>query len=388
MEPASDYEDANYVVINTCMVRQSAEDRVYGLVRNLGELKRKKHQEGTAFKILVTGCMVGVAFRDRSGRYLASIRERMPDVDEFLPIEEVGFDHEPVRQDKRHAWVPISNGCNNFCTFCIVPFTRGREISRPYDEVITECQNLKATGYDSVMLLGQNVNSYGADLVVGENNIQVMRDIDKTYFENGAKAPASEDTIVPSYRINGKSLKPIFVNHLGRKRIPTLFPYLLEDIARMGFRKVDFVSSNPWDFSDELIEVIARNRNISRTLHLPVQSGDDATLRRMNRWYTAAEYIALTDKLKEKVPGVMFTTDIIVGFPGETPEAFQNTLDLAIQVGFVKAYVAQYSQRPMTAATKVFADDVSPAEKKRRWQALEDAVNKPNLGKAEYMWSH
>src|SRR5258708_38237312 len=106
----------------------------------------------------------------------------MPEVDEFLPIEEIGFDNQPIRQQGLNAWVPISNGCNNFCTFCVVPFTRGREISRPYQDIINECLHLKAKGYKTVTLLGQNVNSYGADLLVGEHNIQVMRDIDKTYF--------------------------------------------------------------------------------------------------------------------------------------------------------------------------------------------------------------
>jgi tRNA-2-methylthio-N6-dimethylallyladenosine synthase len=164
------------------MVRESAENRVYGLVNNLKEIMSEK-QNGEVYKIIVTGCMVGIAFRDKSGKFLTKIRKAMPAVDEFMPIEEVGFDHIPVRQNLEQAWVPISNGCNNFCTFCIVPFTRGREISRPYEDIIEECLHLKAKGYKKVMLLGQNVNSYGADLILGKENVQVMRDIDKTYFE-------------------------------------------------------------------------------------------------------------------------------------------------------------------------------------------------------------
>ena len=377
MEPAADFRDANYVVINTCMVRRSAEDRVYGLVNNLEKIKEQKLRKKELFKIIVTGCMVGVAFRDKSGQFLNTIRARMPAVDEFLPIEEVGFDLEPVRQDDTHAWVPISNGCNNFCTFCIVPFTRGREVSRPYEDIIKECQTLKDKGYTSVMLLGQNVNSYGADLIVGEKNIQVMRDIDKTYFDTDGESEKSPQTV--SFTRNGKKLEPVYVQHLGRHRIPTLFPYLLEEVAQMGFEKVDFVSSNPWDFSDELINVIARNPNITRTIHLPVQSGDDNVLKRMNRWYSAEDYLHLIEKIKKAVPGVTFTTDIIVGFCNETDEEFTSTVNLAKKVGFQKAFIAMYSQRPMTAATKVYPDEVPHAEKKRRWQILEDIINKPNL---------
>jgi len=370
MKPAKGYTDADYIVINTCMVRQSAEDRVYGLVRNLGKIKEKK----PTLKIIVTGCMVGVAFRDKTGKILQKLKERMPQVDEFMPIEEVGFDHEPIRINKIHAWIPISNGCNNFCTFCVVPFTRGREISRPFEDIISEAKKLKEQGYKEITLLGQNVNSYGADLILGEKNVQVMRDLNKVYFESHSIEKPNNSSL--PYKINGKNLKPVYVKHLGRYRIPTLFPYLLEEVAKLGFEKVDFISSNPWDFSDELISVIAKYSNITRTIHLPVQSGDDKVLQRMNRWYTTSEYLNLINKIKEKVPGVKFTTDIIVGFCGETDEEFENTVKLCKKVGFEKAYIAMYSPRPMTAATKVMKDDVPYEVKKRRWQLLENLINK------------
>ncbi len=376
ISPATDYEDANYVIINTCMVRQQAENRVYGLVNNLAKIKDKKLKKNEHYKIIVTGCMVGLAFRDKTGKYLERIRTIMPEVDEFMPIEEIGFDNQPIRQIGLNAWVPISNGCNNFCTFCVVPFTRGREISRPYEDIINECLHLRARGYESVTLLGQNVNSYGADLIVGEKNIQVMRDIDKTYFEKNTEE--TEENI-KKFNFNGKELKPIYVKHLGRHRIPTLFPYLLETIALMGFKNVDFMSSNPWDFSDELIEVIARNKNITRLIHLPVQSGDNVVLKRMNRWYTREQYIDIVNKMRSKVPEIKFSTDIIVGFCGETEEEFENTAKLAKEVGFEKAYIAMYTPRPMTAATKVFVDDIPHDIKKRRWQTLEDLINKPFL---------
>jgi tRNA-2-methylthio-N6-dimethylallyladenosine synthase len=164
------------------------------------------------------------------------------------------------------------------------------------------------------------------------------------------------------------------VKHLNRHRIPTLFPYLLEAVAEIpGVKKVTFISSNPWDFSDELIEVIAQHENIDRLLHLPIQAGSNEVLKRMNRWYTREEYLELVDRIKAKIPGVQFTTDIIVGFPGETREQFEETIDMVKRVNFVKSYIAWYSPRPGTAATKGMADDVSIEEKQRRFHEL-DAV--------------
>lgn len=377
---AKSYEDANFVIINTCMVRESAENRVYGLVNNLKKIKEEKLKKNEVFKIIVTGCMVGIAFRDKSGKFLKKIRKAMPAVDEFLPIEEVGFDYEPVRQNDKQAWVPISNGCNNFCTFCIVPFTRGREISRPYEDIIDECLHLKAKGYEKVMLLGQNVNSYGADLILGKENVQVMRDIGKTYFEKpeedyNKKITSEITSIRAKFTYNGRSVEPVYVSHLGKMRIPTLFPYLLEDVARMDFGEVNFISSNPWDFSDELIEMIGKYKNISRNIHLPVQSGDDKVLKRMNRWYGAKDYLNILEKLRSKIPDIKISTDIIVGFCGETDEEFENTVELAKKASFEKAYISMYSQRPMTAATKVMQDDVPHKIKKQRWRTLEKLIN-------------
>lgn len=337
---ARSYQASDQIIINTCMIRKAAENRVYGLINNLSKLKDQKPQ----LKIIVTGCMVGMAYRDKTGKFLKRLKEIMPVVDEFLPLTEVGFNYEPVRQNRKQALVPISNGCNNFCTYCVVPFTRGQEISRPFVEIVEECQKLKKQGYTEILLLGQNVNSYGADLI-----------------KNG-----QADT----------KLKPVYVKHLGRLRLPTLFPHLLEAVARLGFKKVDFISSNPWDFSDELIKVIAKYPNITRTLHLPVQSGDDKVLKRMNRWYTAQEYLALVKKIKKAIPEAQFTTDIIVGFCGETDEEYRNTEKLCQQVNFQKAYIAMYSQRPFTAAAKVLKDDVPFPVKKQRWMKLDTLVNK------------
>ncbi len=375
---ARSYKSANYVIINTCMIRQTAENRVYGLVNNLGKIKKAKLKKGEVYKIIITGCMIGIVYRDKTGKYLKLLKQRMLNADEFMPIEEVGFNLAPVRTDKTSAWVPISNGCNNFCTFCIVPFTRGREISRPYEDIISECLELKKKGYKNVMLLGQNVNSYGADLLVGEKNIQVMRDMDKTYFK---KMKNENLKFNENWKIKIENYKPVYIKHLGRQRIPTLFPHLLNEVAKMGFEKVEFMSSNPWDFSDELIDVMAKNKNISRSLHLPVQSGDNAVLKRMNRWYTSEEYLDLVAKLKSKIKDLKLTTDIIVGFCGETDEEFQSTVNLCKKVGFNWAYVSMYSPRFNTAATKVFKDDVSHITKKKRWLVLENLINKPHLKK-------
>lgn len=364
-KPASSVKDADVVIINTCMVRRMAEDRVYGLYENLIKSKSKS---GKPSRIVITGCMVGAALRGDDNKYFQSLRRRMPQVDEWMPIEEVGFDNEPLRTDKHHAWVPISNGCNNFCTFCIVPFSRGREISRPFVDVMAECKHLATQGYTELTLIGQNVNSYGADLILGAENLQVLRDVGK------AKFFPDKEYVMP----NGKQvLKPTYVKHLGRHRIPTLFPQLLETICTKfpEFKLIDFMSSNPWDFSDDLIDVVAKYPQISRRLHLPVQSGSDRILKKMNRWYTADEYVNLVKKIREKVPGVEFSTDIIVGFPGETDADFEASVDLAKKVGFEKAYLARYSPRPHTAATKAFADDIPHVVKKKRWKILEELIN-------------
>ena len=381
MVKSGDIYTADHVIINTCMVREMAENRVYGTVNNLVKNKLKV---GLPDKIVVTGCMVGMAARDKTGKFMGLIKARMPHVDEFLPIEEVGFDHAPLRTDTTSAWVPISNGCNNFCTFCVVPFTRGREISRPYTDILEECQKLADTGYNKITLLGMNVNSYGADLIVGADNVQVMRDIDKKYFhpkDDQPLASGNKKQKKSGYSLpDGRIIEPVFVTHLNRLRIPTLFPYLLQDIAKIkGLSEVDFISSNPWDFSDELIDVIGKNKNITRSLHIAVQSGSNSVLKRMNRWYTREHYVKLIERIRSKVPNVRFSTDIIVGFCGETDKEFEDTVTLAKEAGFYKAYVSIYSDRPGTAAHKVFNDDVPHPTKKKRWQVLEELINIPNL---------
>ncbi len=343
--PTEDVSQSDVIVINTCMVRDQAEERVYGFVRTIREGEGKPDVE-----IVVTGCLVGAALREPSGKMRKKIALRLPDVT-FLQIDEVGFEHLPKRAEGKLASIVISNGCGNFCSYCIVPFSRGKEVSRPFVDIMEEVREAVESGRDEIVLLGQNVNSYGADFLVNH-----IRD--------------GESYSLP----DGREVTPVMVSHLGKQRIPTLFPHLLETVAKIpGVAKVSFLSSNPWDFSDELISVIARNPTIDRMLHLPVQAGSDRMLAAMNRFYTRNEYLALVDRIRDAVPDVLFTTDIIVGFPGETSEDFEDTLDIARRVKFHKAYVARYSPRPGTASAKL-TDDVPREEKVRRFRELDRLI--------------
>jgi len=343
MKKTQSIESAHYVVINSCMVRESAENRVYGMVNKLIPLKQKKQMMGEEFTIVVTGCMTGMAYRDKTGKMMGELHRRMPAADQFLPLEEIGFELSPLRQDSKTALIPISNGCNNFCTYCVVPYTRGREISRAFEDIINEAKEAFTKGFKKVLLLGQNVNSYGSDIVLAGQQQH--------------------------------NLKPIYVNHLGKQRIPTLFPHLLKEVAKVGFEEINFISSNPWDFSEELIDTIAKHKNITRTFHLAVQSGDDEVLKRMNRWYSAQEYIDLVNNIRKKIPEAHITTDIIVGFCGETDEEFQNTVKLCEIVHFDRAFISIYSNRRGTHAYKNIPDDVPHVVKDKRWKYLDKLVN-------------
>ncbi len=309
-QEAKSIKEADEVVIVTCSVRQSAEDRVYGLINNLSKLKR----QGNKLKIILTGCMM---------RYpLKWLKDKMPQVDEFRRIDEFKVGGEKiVRESKVHAFVPIMEGCNQFCAYCVVPYARGREVSRPLKEIICEIKELSQRGYKEVTLLGQNVNAYGKDLATKDNFAKLLRKI----------------------------------HQIG------------------GIKKISFLTSNPWDLSDEIIEAM-RLPKIDRYLHLPVQSGDDEILRKMNRPYKVKDYLKLIEKIRKKIPDIKIGTDIIVGFPGETKKQFKNTVDLCQKVGFVKAYVAMYSPRWGTAAFRL-KDSIPLQEKKRRWRILDDLIN-------------
>lgn len=310
-----DWKEAEKVIINSCVIRESAENRVYGLINKIKKFNPK-------IEIILTGCLVPIS------------KKKIGGVDKMLPIKEISFELEPIRNKKRAALVTISSGCNNYCSYCIVPYSRGKEISRSMEEILSEVDSAIEKGFKEVVLIGQNVNSYGADL--------------------------NDESIV----------------NMGKKRIKSLFPKLLSQVAEKNLEKVSFVSSNPWDFSDELIETIAKYPNIDRLLHLPFQAGDDQVLKNMNRGYSKKEYLELVEKIKDKVPGVKFSTDIIIGFPGEDEAAFQNTVDVCKKVGFDIAYLNKYSPRKGTVSAKLYKDEISMSEKKRRWNILNDLVNK------------
>jgi len=326
---AKKIEEADEIVINTCSVRQSAEDRIYGLINNLAKSKIQNPKS----KIVLTGCML---------RYpIADLKKRLPVVDEFKKISDFQS-AQPKRESKTHAWVPIMEGCSHFCTYCVVPYARGPEKSRPFEEIVCEVEELARRGYKEITLLGQNVNSYGKD------------------FKN-----SKLKTQISKLNLKSKNFK----------KLKTPFALLLAVLHEIpGIEKISFITSNPWDLTDDIIEAMSLPK-IDRYLHLPVQSGDDEILRRMNRPYTAKQYLALVKKIRRRIPDIKIGTDIIVGFPGETEEHFQNTVKLCKKVGFEKAYIAMYSPRPGTAAFK-FKDDVPYGEKKRRWEILEKLINK------------
>jgi len=314
-KPAQSLDKADVVIINTCSVRESAENRAYGLINNL--VKNFNHKPlAIRPKLILAGCLL---------RYgVTTLKKKLPEVGEFLRMEDYRFNLPPVRKEKKPALVPIMEGCSHYCSYCVVPYARGREKSRPFEEIVCEIEKLAKQGYQEITLLGQNVNSYGKDL------------------------------------------KP-------RKE----FSQLLQRLHEIkGIKKISFLTSNPWDLTDDIIQSIKLPK-IDKYLHLPVQSGDDDILKKMNRPYTAKQYLSLINRIRKEIPEIKMGTDIIVGFPGETKKAFENTVKLCQKIGFVKAYIAKYSPRPGTLAYKL-KDDVLSKEKKRRWRILEELINKSN----------
>lgn len=340
-QKAQSYKEADEIILISCSVRKSAEDRVLGLVENFkAEFKDQKKKP----KIILSGCML----HHKPER----LKELFPTVDEFSEISHISFSTPSIRDNQKHALIPISSGCNSFCTYCIVPFARGREKSRPEAEILAEIKCLTEKGYEEFTLLGQNVNSYGLEKV----GISLRK-----FLNNQNELPSNQS----QYRAFSK--KPPFVQ-------------LLEKICTLPkVKRIHFMSSNPWDFYEELIDCIAQNSQIDRQIHLPLQSGDNEILKKMNRGYTRQQYLSLVQKIKSRIPDVVLTTDIIVGFPGESKEQFENTVDICKKVNFKIVYIGKYSPRPSTFSAKNYPDDIPPAEKKRRWQILEDLVNKPNL---------
>ena len=374
-DEASGFEDADLIVINTCAIREAAEQKVIGRQGQLAKLKAAR----PGLRVVLTGCSVREP--DRAG-----LRRRYPAVDLFLrPDEEpelidrlglasaqgsigtgtttrvgrtvVGAaDHLAAsraaavsgssirRESATSAWLPIVYGCDKTCTYCIVPFSRGPERSRPFDEIVDEARDLAAAGYREVTLLGQNVNSYGHDLPVEARfaGIAPERVVGRQQDRHGRPDLAELLRAIDAIRTSD-----------GRPAIPRL----------------RFVTSHPWDLSDRLIAAMAGCPSVCEHLHLPVQSGDDAVLRRMGRQYTIEHYLERLGRIREAVPGIAISTDVIVGFCGETEAQFQATLRLLETVGYDQVFAAAYSVRPGTPAAHL-ADDVPPAVKRRRLNEL------------------
>jgi len=323
---ATKKEKADLIVINTCSVRRAAEDKVLGAVRNLEKIKKRK-------KIIITGCIL---YHDKEW-----LKTEFPESIKFIPLKKL-IDNKinPRRKSKKHAWIPIIEGCNNFCSYCVVPFSRGREKSRPVEEILCEVENIVKKGVKEITLLGQNVNSYHKDSELKTENQLLQKEI--------------------------RNLKKQYNNN---------FAILLGLLNKIdGLKKIKFFTSNPCDLSDGIIKSLKLPK-MGRYLHLPVQSGDNEILKKMNRKYTAEQYLRLVTKIKKEIPDIEIGTDIIVGFPGETKKQFQNTVKLCKKAGFCLAYIAKYSSRPGTAAYGL-GDDVPFAEKKRRRQILNNLINK------------
>lgn len=323
-------DKADLIIVLACSVRQSAIDRIWGNINQWNKWKTKK-----PLITILSGCVVTGdkrKFRDKFD-YILTIDELTATPQKLLSLLKIKlppqdyFRIHPKYESNFQAYVPISTGCNNFCTYCVVPYTRGREKSRPADDIISEVMELVSKGYKEITLLGQNVNSYCLlDKTTNQPFIELLKKIDT---------------------------------------IPGNFWFF-------------FITNHPKDMSDELTETLPKLKKAGHYIHLPVQSGDDEILRRMNRHYTASHYLNLVKKIREALPDVCLSTDIIVGFPGETEIQFQNTARVMEQAKFDMAYIAQYSSRSGTAAYKL-KDDVPKPEKKRREKILTEILKKTAL---------
>ncbi len=349
-EPRDD-EKADFVIYNTCTVRENANDRVYGRIGYLGKLKKSRNdmiiamcgcmmQEPTAvekiktsyrFVDLIFGThnifklaeLIWSVYEEREQRaHDPRLKKRMV-IDVWKDTNEIIEELPSSLKYSFKAGVNIMFGCNNFCTYCIVPYVRGRERSRKPDDIINEIKDMVSHGVVEIMLLGQNVNSYGKNL---------------------------DD--------------------------PITFAELLRRVDEVeGIKRIRFMTSHPKDLSDELIEVIAASKHVCRHIHLPVQSGSNRLLKAMNRHYTREDYLLLVDKLKAKIPDIAITTDIIVGFPGETEEDFEDTLDICRKVEYDSAFTFIYSKRTGTPAAAM-PDQVPEEVTSERFKRLLDVVGK------------
>lgn len=334
-----DIEKADLILLNTCAIRENAHNKVFGMIGRMKHLKEERpdiivgicgcmaQEESVALEIMKKHKHIDIVFgthniyalpfilenRIKRGSLQIEVESKEGDVIENIPVK---------RDSKYKAWINIMYGCDKFCTYCIVPYTRGKQRSRKKEFILEEVKELIEKGYKEVTLLGQNVNAYGKDL--NEN-----------------------------YGMSE----------------------LLEEVAKTGIERVRFVTSHPWDFTDEMIDVIAKYDNIMPYIHLPLQSGSNRILKLMGRRYTKEEYLTLYNKLKEKVKNCAITTDIIVGFPNETEEDFNETLDVVNKCKYDGAFTFIFSPRIGTPAEKM-EDLTKLEEKNKRLYELNELINK------------
>ncbi|TVP85231.1 MAG: tRNA (N6-isopentenyl adenosine(37)-C2)-methylthiotransferase MiaB [Acholeplasmataceae bacterium] len=337
--PAQDEMDSDLIIINTCAIRENAENRIWGELGRLKAYKRKNpdlmlalagcmpQEEYVVERVLKTYHHVDLVFGTHNiyklPEYIATAMFAKEKVVEVYSQEGGIIENLPkVRSHRFKAWVNIMFGCDEFCTYCIVPYTRGKERSRSKDEILAEVHELVKEGYQEITLLGQNVNAYGKD----------FKDKDYTFGD------------------------------------------LLSDLDKTGIARIRFMTSHPHDLDQKTMRAMAEGGHIMPFFHLPVQSGSDKILKKMNRHYTKESYLAVLNQLKQTVPGIAVTTDIIVGFPGETEADFEDTLDLVERAGFDGAFTFVFSKREGTPAA-TYDDDTPLARKKERLQLLNEKIN-------------
>ncbi len=343
-----DLSKADIAFLNTCAIRENAHDKVFGYVGRIKHLKEDKklitvfcgcmaQEESVVNEVIKKHKEIDIVFGTHNinmlPKYIYNFMNDGKGTVEVLCKSNNIFENMPVKRDNQYkAWVNIIYGCDKFCTYCIVPYTRGKEKSRDKEDILNEVKTLVKQGYIEVTLLGQNVNAYGKDL----NNNYTMKD-------------------------------------------------LLQDVSKTGIKRIRFVTSHPWDFTDEMIEVISTYPNIMPYIHLPIQSGSNKILKLMGRRYTKEVYVELFEKIKKRIPNVSITTDIIVGFPGETKEDFEETIKVVEQCQFDGAYTFIFSPREGTPAMKM-EDFVSQTEKQERLYKLNELVNKlANMNNQKYL---
>ncbi|MFA6992154.1 MAG: tRNA (N6-isopentenyl adenosine(37)-C2)-methylthiotransferase MiaB [Candidatus Gracilibacteria bacterium] len=353
-------DDADVIIFNTCSIRQNAENRVFGMVPQIIKLRKKNKK----LMIAIAGCMgrisssrystkrdklfnmiseLDIVVRSEEMQKLASLIREIDPKSKIKAIKEEKLEDyfmiNPKHASKAQAFLPVSIGCDKFCTYCIVPFSRGREKSRDIDDILNEARTIADKGYKEITLVGQTVNSYGLSVADRKNK----------HFQN-------------LYKQNKKP-----------------FVYLLEELDKLrarGLNRVRFTSPHPKDMSDDLINAMARLPVLMPYLHLPVQSGDDKVLRRMNRTYTIKQYKEIIKKIRKKIPDIAISTDIIVGFCGETEKEFKNSHKLFEELEFEHCYFSQYSERKGTFAAKNMEDNVTEKVKKERWDAINKLLKK------------